>query len=101
MDLNEIVCRVGVNMNDHKKEEVQGKDPQEDWETASRKTGGRPGNEFSRFLFTPWFGGTINVSSYSLVLENAVRMMLLGSNMFKDAEKCTICSPLIFFFGLN
>lgn len=25
------------------------------------------------------------------------KMMLFSLNMFKDAEKCTICSPLIFF----
>ena len=30
MDLNEIVWGVGVNMNNHKQEEAQGKDPQKD-----------------------------------------------------------------------
>lgn len=45
-------------------------------------------------------GGAINVRSYSLVLENTGGMMLFRSNMFNNAEKGTICSPLIFFFGL-
>lgn len=30
------------------------------------------------------------------VLGKSLGMALLTSNMFKDAEKCTICSPLIF-----
>lgn len=39
----------------------------------------------------------VSASMGCLVLGKSLGMTLLTSNMFKDAEKCTICSPLIFF----
>lgn len=78
---------------------VKGQNLEEDEKDVRKSTlGGRDAWQGLFLGFQPFSMKAVSVSKNYLALEKSLGMTLLTSNMFKDAEKCTICGPLIFSF---